>query len=981
MTELTEHSARTRRGAIGGARFHRRNWLLACALFALPALLPAQPVVQDSVVSATAPPPSQYQAANSITSDNGFTVNSGSSVTFAAGNFIAVNSLTASYPSFLINSGANVVFAAGSYIKLENGFRAIGGSPGITFHAIAGAASAVTVATAPVNLPLVVDGVACTSPCGFEWVTGSSHTVAATTPVSGAASTQYTFSNWSDGAAIAHTIVATPATFTASYTTLYQQTITSTPLGLTLSVDGTACSTPCSYYWLQGSTHTLSAPATIPITTGASQYSFASWSQGGAAAQTITSGGAASSFTAAFVTQYHVTTVVSPAAGGAVTQSNPTGWYNSGAQATLTATANTGYQFSGYSGSFSSSTNPLTFSVTSAASVTALFTTLTPSPDFSLSVIQSPAVPVGGSGVFVMRVTPLSGFSGAVAYTVSGLPAGASVAFNPSPNPNPPFMVVTTTASTPAGSFNLTLTGTSGSLLHTVPVTLTVQAGGSISGLSQLQQNLGPMPFDIYDYTSLPSASSAGTTFCPAGNGSIRACYQAILANLRAQGVTGVRFQFGICGGPGQSTALNNCGQAQSSVSLNNTWASKVTDFFTDLYNAGIYDITPTPELTDWQGTADYTASHYQPAGPIPSGGTNCSGQSTLHYPPALPYGQVPCTTTAPYYCTTWPNCGEGYCQANAGYPANDAANQTNYGYNCSPANPIFVGWSNIFSAINAMLSAATPHLNVFELDFEQEINLTDFTVQGRVIVDNQSGTYFDVLGGLRALMTSHSFDPARVTSSAAASRPMTAGNNCLSVYQDYARQMSAGAVASAIAGGWIGTPQNATTADGMWCGGTNDPANNPPWMLQMPLGHSLPSIVDLHMYPTVEPSGGVPYVDESAAQVQSEAAIAFGDIPHLLAAIGTPSALFVVGETHSNTTTTVSDNHCPTTSPHSCECHPTDAAFQTVSGFSSSSLAGYSVVFRPWSNLSASCYSASNPNNQQVNPNNNGPYKPTREY
>src|SRR5262249_56979620 len=70
-----------------------------------------------------------------------------------------------------------------------------------------------------------------------------------------------------------------------------------------------------------------------------------------------------------------------------------------------------------------------------------------------------------------------------VASTV-GLPRqGATARFNPpsSTGPGSSTMPVSTSTSTPAGSYPLTITATSGSLTHTAAVTLVVTAPGSFT--------------------------------------------------------------------------------------------------------------------------------------------------------------------------------------------------------------------------------------------------------------------------------------------------------------------------------------------------------------------------------------------------------------------------------------------------------------------------------------------------------------------
>src|SRR5689334_5414116 len=83
-------------------------------------------------------------------------------------------------------------------------------------------------------------------------------------------------------------------------------------------------------------------------------------------------------------------------------------------------------------------------------------------PDFSLSVSpSSQTVVAGGNAAYTVTVTPLNTWSGTVTYNVTGLPSGAT--FTPSGN----VITIYTTASTPAGSYNFTISGTAGSLTHT----------------------------------------------------------------------------------------------------------------------------------------------------------------------------------------------------------------------------------------------------------------------------------------------------------------------------------------------------------------------------------------------------------------------------------------------------------------------------------------------------------------------------------
>jgi uncharacterized membrane protein len=100
--------------------------------------------------------------------------------------------------------------------------------------------------------------------------------------------------------------------------------------------------------------------------------------------------------------------------------------------------------------------------------------------DFSLSGSPgSQTVLQGSATTYTVSVSPSNGFSGSVSLSASGLPNSASATFNPNPISNGSgnsTMSVTTSGSTPAGSYTLTIKGTSGGLSHTTIVTLVVNA-------------------------------------------------------------------------------------------------------------------------------------------------------------------------------------------------------------------------------------------------------------------------------------------------------------------------------------------------------------------------------------------------------------------------------------------------------------------------------------------------------------------------
>ena len=77
-------------------------------------------------------------------------------------------------------------------------------------------------------------------------------------------------------------------------------------------------------------------------------------------------------YTANFTTQYLLTTSVNPSGGGSVTPSGTT-WQESGQPVQLTATASAGYTFTGWTGSYTSTQNPLTITMDGPKNIVANF--------------------------------------------------------------------------------------------------------------------------------------------------------------------------------------------------------------------------------------------------------------------------------------------------------------------------------------------------------------------------------------------------------------------------------------------------------------------------------------------------------------------------------------------------------------------------------------------------------------------------------
>jgi glucose/arabinose dehydrogenase len=125
-----------------------------------------------------------------------------------------------------------------------------------------------------------------------------------------------------------------------------------------------------------------------------------------------------------------------------------------------------------------------------------------PAPDFQLTVTPlARTFTQGGGTTYDVTITPLNGFTGQVALNVGGLPAGAVASFQPAvinitnATPQTSSLSVTSSASTPTGSFTLDVSATSGQLSHTTQVALNVVSAGDVD--LALTQSISPNPAQV----------------------------------------------------------------------------------------------------------------------------------------------------------------------------------------------------------------------------------------------------------------------------------------------------------------------------------------------------------------------------------------------------------------------------------------------------------------------------------------------------
>jgi hypothetical protein len=231
---------------------------------------------------------------------------------------------------------------------------------------------------------IVPGGSGTTTPSsGISWQKAGSQVTLTATP-----NKLYQFQSWSGSGVGGYTGTVNPSTVTmngpitevATFAAIptSRVTITSTPTAGSgfITVDGTPVSTPTTFTWIVGSTHTITASnGTVPYGYG-TRYMWQSWGDGGARSHTVTIGSAAATYTAIFQPQYYLT--MTAGAGGTVTPTS--GWYVKGASVQIAATPNSSYMlylWSGSgSGSYTGTANPTTVTMNGPITETATFNTI-----------------------------------------------------------------------------------------------------------------------------------------------------------------------------------------------------------------------------------------------------------------------------------------------------------------------------------------------------------------------------------------------------------------------------------------------------------------------------------------------------------------------------------------------------------------------------------------------------------------------------
>jgi kumamolisin len=158
------------------------------------------------------------------------------------------------------------------------------------------------------------------------------------------------------------------------------------------------------------------------------------------------------------------------------------------------------------------------------ALVNALSGTQTQTPDFAISASPSSLTVVqGNSGGSTISISAIDGFSSSVSLSASNVPSGVTVGFNPTSISGSQTSAATFTVAsgTTPGTYSITITGTSGTLVHSTTVSLTVSSTVSSYSISASPNSLTVTRGSSANSTITLTGSVTGTvTFSASGQGS-----------------------------------------------------------------------------------------------------------------------------------------------------------------------------------------------------------------------------------------------------------------------------------------------------------------------------------------------------------------------------------------------------------------------------------------------------------------------------
>ncbi|WP_457795948.1 hypothetical protein [Methylocystis sp. S23] len=249
---------------------------------------------------------------------------------------------------------------------------------------------------------------------------------------------------------------------------------------------------------------------------------------------------------------------------------------------------------SGQGTNFSIAAPPYSMTVVALAG-----TSTPPSASFNLSASPtSLSVTQGAAGAATISVTPSGGFSGNVAFSATGLPAGVTATFNPPSSPSLTTVTLAAGAAASVGASAFTITGTSGALSASTALALTVNAsappggggGGGTGPATFTGRRNASGPWYYEDDLVLSAAAQITaltvTIAAPAVNVTYNGAYNTFGGHIVQSYVSGASFVYSFKLAPGQ-TINPGSGTFAAQMNGNGVQHDVASDSWTATYVAG----------------------------------------------------------------------------------------------------------------------------------------------------------------------------------------------------------------------------------------------------------------------------------------------------------------------------------------------------------------------------------------------------------
>lgn len=259
------------------------------------------------------------------------------------------------FDSFSNGAGQNAIYTALPGASVDT----------ITAKFVPGAR--VSISTSPVPLKLKIDGRDDWTAYNFVWKIGGTYNVSAPAEQFDASGRKYVFKGWSNGGAATQDVtvdskllVSGGYRLVAMYDLLPRATVQANLPGVTVRVDGKDCAAPCNIDRPSGSTVTVSAPASLPLT-NVTRYDFAAWQDGVRTSdRTITFNTDLQNVNVNYIRSNKLTFVSDPMDGAILETSpaSPDGFFRADQQVTVKVTPRGGFKFRRWDGDLFS-TNPV----------------------------------------------------------------------------------------------------------------------------------------------------------------------------------------------------------------------------------------------------------------------------------------------------------------------------------------------------------------------------------------------------------------------------------------------------------------------------------------------------------------------------------------------------------------------------------------------------------------------------------------------